>query len=570
MDQDNKKSSDTKQQLSSSNTNNNNNNDDLLASSAKGAGYLVLLQFASRMLTFGLHQIVLRYTTAETLGIASVKLELLLSTILFISREGFRCALLRGNDTNDDDNNNIKTHDRLGNNNNNNNEQKITNLAYIPTILGLITTCLACSYYLSTIDTITATKYPYYRTSVLLFGIAAFAELLVEPLFILAMNRLYFQLRVSVEGVAVLLRCFITFGLTLAGASKAGLGSNSNSYGVLAFAVAQLAFGLTMAMGYLGFFFKKVQQNEIDIHILYPRKLIDDNGRSYWFDTQMFNLASTLTKQSLLKHVLTEGDKMLISVLSTDDNQGVYAFVVNYGSLIVRILFQPLEEASRTFFSKLLTTKNTRNTQTAKDVILLVLRFHVMLGLLFICFATNYTSTLIDLLVGKEWSTERNAPAVLSAYCLYVPIMGINGITEAFVQAAASKNDLTILSYYMVVFSACFMASGYFFMSILNMGAIGLVLANMVNLSIRIAYSWNYIQRYFQQNPISGDTTTAITKNSMSIRQWFPSTVTIAAFVGSWAITRWSEETIGWGTFYQKMIHITIGGLCFLVVAGTT
>lgn len=39
-----------------------------------------------------------------------------------------------------------------------------------------------------------------------------------------------------------------------------------------------------------------------------------------------------MTKQSLLKHVLTEGDKMLISVLSTDSDKGVYGFVVNYGT----------------------------------------------------------------------------------------------------------------------------------------------------------------------------------------------------------------------------------------------
>ncbi|KAI8149701.1 Rft protein-domain-containing protein [Fennellomyces sp. T-0311] len=521
------------------------NDDNLLASSAKGAGYLVLLQFASRMLTFGLHQIVLRYTTAETLGIASVKLELLLSTILFISREGFRCALLRGGDEEDSEKKQS------------NNEQKVTNLAYIPTAIGLVTTFLACGYYLSTIGDETAAKYPYYRTSVVLFGTAAFAELLVEPLFILAMNRLYFQLRVSVEGVAVLLRCFITFGLTLAGVSA---GSSSNTYGVLAFAVAQLVFGLTMALGYVGFFFAKVQQKEISLQTLYPRKLVE-GGRSYWFDTKMLNLATTLTKQSLLKHVLTEGDKMLISALSTDDNQGVYAFVVNYGSLIVRILFQPLEEASRTFFSKLLSgnsNKSARSNKTAIDVILLMLRFHVILGLLLICFATNYTATLVDLLVGKEWSTERNAPAVLSAYCMYVPVMGINGITEAFVQAAASKSDLTTLSYYMIIFSACFMASGYLFMSVMELGAIGLVLANMVNLSIRIAYSWSYITRYFGNNP------------SLKIRHWFPSTVTVAAFVASWAITRWSEETVGWGTFHQKVTHIAIGGMCFLAVAGTT
>ncbi|CAO3596600.1 unnamed protein product [Absidia cylindrospora] len=75
-----------------------NDNDHLLSSTTKGASYLILLQLISRMLTFILHQVVLRYTTAETFGIASVKLELLLSTILFISREGYRCALVRGGD----------------------------------------------------------------------------------------------------------------------------------------------------------------------------------------------------------------------------------------------------------------------------------------------------------------------------------------------------------------------------------------------------------------------------------------------------------------------------------------
>lgn len=42
-----------------------------------------------------------------------------------------------------------------------------------------------------------------------------------------------------------------------------------------------------------------------------------------------------MTKQSFLKHVLTEGDKMLISVLSSMQDRGIYAFVVNYGKLSI-------------------------------------------------------------------------------------------------------------------------------------------------------------------------------------------------------------------------------------------
>ncbi|KAI9318220.1 Rft protein-domain-containing protein [Dichotomocladium elegans] len=524
----------------------------LLASTAKGAYYLVLLQFASRMLTFGLHQIVLRYTSAETLGIASVKLELLLSTILFISREGFRCALLRSSEEEKTERRDMA-------------EQKVTNLAYIPTGIGLLTTICACGYYISMIDESTATKYPYYRVSVLMFGAGAFAELLIEPLFVLAMNRLYFSLRVSVEGVAVLIRCFVTFGLTLAGVSAGS--SSHNAYGVLAFAVAQLAFGLTMMVGYVGFFCKKVLRKEIQARNLVPQQLKLPDGRKYYFDKAMGNLAWTLTKQSLLKHVLTEGDKMLISALCSDNDQGIYAFVVNYGSLVVRILFQPLEEASRTFFSKLLggnqKRKSMSDLQTASDVLLMTLRSHVMLGLLFICFATNYTATLIDLLVGREWSVNRNAPAVLAMYCAYVPVMGVNGITEAFVQAVATKDDLNKLSYYMIGFSACFIIAGYGFMSVLELGAIGLVLANMVNLSVRIAYSWGYITRYFQQQSqhLSGQ---------LRVRNWFPNVITVGSFVISWVITRWSEEKVGWQTLRQKAIHIAIGGVCFLFVAGIT
>ena len=59
----------------------------------------------------------------------------------------------------------------------------------------------------------------------------------------------------------------------------------------------------------------------------------------FWFDEHFFSLAKTFTKQSLLKHVLTEGDKMLISWLSDPVDQGIYAFVFNYGKIIKSVVF---------------------------------------------------------------------------------------------------------------------------------------------------------------------------------------------------------------------------------------
>src|ERR1700731_197063 len=168
---------------------------------------------------------------------------------------------------------------------------------------------------------------------------------------------------------------------------------------------------------------------------------IRHSSKVFWFDRELLNLSLTLTKQSLLKHVLTEGDKMLVSALSSDKDQGVYALVVNYGktllptsfpiiicllhdadvalinfsfigSLIVRILFGPLEETVRTLFSKLLsdigdkplTKSQSHVLETSARILTTIFKFHILLGLVFTCFATNYTATLIDLLVGSIWS----------------------------------------------------------------------------------------------------------------------------------------------------------------------
>lgn len=52
------------------------------------------------------------------------------------------------------------------------------------------------------------------------------------------------------------------------------------------------------------------------------------------------------------KQVLAEGSKMVLVVVQTQYNQGVYGLVGNLGSLVVRMLFQPLEEIAFATFSR--------------------------------------------------------------------------------------------------------------------------------------------------------------------------------------------------------------------------
>ena len=56
--------------------------------------------------------------------------------------------------------------------------------------------------------------------------------------------------------------------------------------------------------------------------------------------------------QAAEKLVLAEGSKMVMAVAQSAYDQGVYGLVTNLGSLVVRTLFQPFEEAAFTAFSK--------------------------------------------------------------------------------------------------------------------------------------------------------------------------------------------------------------------------
>ncbi|KAL1922602.1 uncharacterized protein VTP21DRAFT_10141 [Calcarisporiella thermophila] len=603
---------------------------EIVSSSVQGASAIVVLQLLTRMMTFGLHQVVLRYTSRNIYGIASVQLELLYNTILFISRESFRGALLRGDsgavtasepDASQTENaegraknapsrgeirDAIPLYSREGD------FQKVTNLAYLPLAFGLLFAAGVCGYYLHQVDDQSAQKYPYYRTSIIVYGLSAVMELVIEPLFMVSFNHFHFKLRVVAEGVAVALRCLVTVSLAVWGAYLGkSTNASENAFGLLPFAIAQMIYALTLVVSYVGYYLWMsglphqgvLGTDYLDWKYLFPRRLFEkvENRLVYsWFDKKLLGIAITLGKQSFVKHLLNEGDKFLVARWTSHNDQGVYALVFNYGSLVVRILFMPLEETARILFSKLLSdldspapvhdpdtvpdgesrsmeekfsAKNPKEPHkissrqqqalvSSADLMATFIRFYLLLGLVFIAFATNYTGALISLLNGRDWS--RSAFRELAAYCVFVPIIGVNGITETFVQAVSTDSELTQQSYLMTGFSIAFVCAGFLFMQILSLGTLGLILANMVNLLLRIAYSWYFIRRYFLRP--RGYTVDGI-RYTLSLPNLLPRPFVILAFAIGWALTFWSGQAIGWATLPEIAKHIGVGGACFACVA---
>jgi hypothetical protein len=99
---------------------------------------------------------------------------------------------------------------------------------------------------------------------------------------------------------------------------------------------------------------------------------------------------------------------------------------------------------------------------------------------------------------GKKWSLT-SAADVLSTYCYYIPFLAINGVTEAFVAAVATNKQLYAQSVAMGVFFAIFAGSAWFFISQLELGGSGVVLANTVNMGLRIVWNTWFINKFFDE-----------------------------------------------------------------------
>ena len=179
---------------------------------------LVFLQVSSRAFTFVLNQALVRLATPQTFGTATVQFELLLSTTLFLSREGVRTALLRQQKTSSSSSSPNLVH----------------NISLLPAYVGVpIAVALAVLY--------SATSAPAVRTqshfhlSVSVYALAAAIELAAEPLYIRAQNELRMDVRVRAEGAAVFLKTLATFF---------GLAFASSEWALVAFAAGQAAYAL--------------------------------------------------------------------------------------------------------------------------------------------------------------------------------------------------------------------------------------------------------------------------------------------------------------------------------------
>lgn len=260
-----------------------------------------------------------------------------------------------------------------------------------------------------------------------------------------------------------------------------------------------------------------------------------------------------LYMQSVAKHVLTQSDSVILASLATLEIQGQYALASNYGGLIARMVFQPIEEYSRNLFSKLLAIRESgqivdKSVKAVKSQFIDILRGYGILCVSISAVGPAAVPLAIKLIIGSHWDSPETQQ-VLSLYCYYIPFLAVNGIAEAFVSAAATNSELRLQTKWMGILSAVFVVAAYVFLRITQSGVYGLLWANLVNMAARIIWSSFFIQRFFEKHD-----------SKLHAREILPSLgVCIAGAIG-WLSLRYS--TVPGGLDLENLTKVVTTGLC--------
>lgn len=280
---------------------------DGLSSALTTGRALILLQLLSRLLTFALNQGLVRLAPPAVFGTAAIQFDLVAATVLFLSREGVRNALLRrkGDDDNDG-NSGFSTQDAA--------------LATLPFKLGCGVAVAVLALYLSTSSAET-TSQPYFHVALRLYVYGALAELAIEPLYVRALRESppRIRVRVQAEGGMAIVRAVVTFACLVL--------DPSGQRALLGFAIGHSAGASWLAARYV----YEYGGLKVLPSLFFPKTNDQTTKREETGAASTRALAIANTRQSVVKHVLTEADRLAVGRISPLGDQGGYAVAMNYG-----------------------------------------------------------------------------------------------------------------------------------------------------------------------------------------------------------------------------------------------
>lgn len=495
------------------------------------ATYDMILQVGLRILSFILNAFIVRHVSQEVFAVMTVRLHLLYSMGLLLSREAFRRAALSSKGSGD--------------------ISKVINLVWIGVLVS-VPVCGAGWYVWSHVmerppEAVTTD----YDAGVVFMALSVFLEVAAEVPFVLAELQLWSKTKVMIEGLMQVLRSILLTVCVYFWPVQA----------VFMYGVTHMLGSLVYCSSYYGLFIQafssKIDARKLPvqrIRHLFPRwkqgKLLPQ------VDSELGTLAWSFFKQGWLMEALTEGEFYLMNFfpLISLAQQGVYQVVNNLASLAARLVFRSIETAAYKYFAQMLYRGKPIQEQN-QDRIKEVVRFlssllHnlMLISMLMLTFGWSYSSLVLQLYGGHQLSDGGGTP-LMKAQCFYVIFLAINGITESYTFAVMDDVQLSRYNHLLILFSVAYIGTAVVFTQIF--GALGFIMANCLNMGFRIIHSYWFIHKQYQ-----GSEYHPLKSLQIPLR-------VVAIFVFTLILTAISEASV-----YPRniILHAGVGGVCLVAV----
>ncbi|XP_018047802.1 PREDICTED: protein RFT1 homolog [Atta colombica] len=517
----------------------------ILKSSLENASFSIIFQIFCRCVTFVLNAFVVRHVGQAILGVINVRLLLLESMILFLSREPFVKACLT----------NTAEH----------NWAQVINLLWLTVPICIVMSFLFGYIWLFLLST-TEILPPYYTFAVWAVGLSCIIELSSLVVQLVASAFLFVRLKIILDTIMIIIRTMTFVPLILYYPENA----------LLAFGIAQLVAAIFYTTSHYAYFhyhiktLNKSQKRRMSLkdnsneYVIreFPFHTIEDflpcqlkNNDSY-FDTKLTNLTWSFFRQGILKQILTEGERLIMTIMPvlTFTEQGVYEIVNNMGSLAARFIFRPIEDSGYFYFTqmvkrdKTISDQNPVKVQESVNVLTHLCSVVTCIGLVVLVFGQSYSSLLLWLYGGSKLILPLPV-LLLRAHCLAVLLLGINGVTECYTNATADNVTINKSNLIMVYQSITFLGASYLFA--IWFGPVGFILGNCVNMGLRIIHSVIFINKRHQDTvyrPLRG----------LVPKPMFSTCLLVAAFATNLSHTYFFPS--------EKILHLLVGIIMFMIV----
>lgn len=495
------------------------------------ATYDTLLQIGLRIMSFVLNAFIVRHVSREAFAVMTVRLHLLYSTGLLLSREAFRRAALSS-----------KGNRKI---------QNVINLVWMGTLVSGPVSLLGWYTWMYVMERPPESVTGNYSAGVMLMLMSVVIEVAAEVPFVLAELQLWSKTKVVIEGVMQLLRSILLALLVFLWPM----------HSVLVFGISHLLGSIVYSIAYYGVFMKTLKKkDDADLPIQEFNQLLPkwSSGKLLpEVDHDLGLLSWSFFKQGWLKEVLTEGEHYIMNFfpLITLNQQGIYQVVNNLGSLAARLVFRSIEAAAYKYFAQMLYRGKPIKDQDQIRVAEVTKFFRdilhnlIMIALIIITFGWSYSQTLLQIYGGRQLS-EAGGTSLMRAQCFYVVFLAVNGITEAYTFAVMDDVQLSRYNRMLVLFSFIYLGCAVSLTPIV--GALGFILANSINMLLRSTYSVWFIYNQYKDTDYQPLKT-----------QWL-STRLLLVFLSTLAVTAISEVMIFPISIF---LHIGFGSICLLVVA---